>query len=41
VFRAAESGSLEAVGLFPGFAFQTDEYVGQPAPKDFFNVTRR
>ena len=41
VFHAGESGSLEAAGVFPGFAFQKDEYVKQPAPKDFFYIVRR
>jgi hypothetical protein len=41
LFRAGEAGALEAVGLFPGFAFRSDEYVRRPAPKDFFYVLRR
>jgi hypothetical protein len=41
VFRAGESGSLEAVGVFPEFVFQKDEYLHQPAPKDFFYIVRR
>ena len=41
VFRTAASGSIEAVGLFPGFVFERDEYVRRPAPKDFFYVLRR
>jgi hypothetical protein len=41
VFRTGASGSIEAVGLFPGFVFERDEYARHPAPKDFFYVLRR
>jgi hypothetical protein len=41
VFRSGESGTLEAVGVFPGFVFQKDEYLRRPAPKDFFYLVRR
>jgi hypothetical protein len=41
VFRRAASGSVEGVGLFPGFVFESDEYVRRPAQKDFFYIVRR
>jgi hypothetical protein len=41
VYRANAAGALDAVGLFPGFAFQSDDYVRRRAPKDFFYLVRR
>lgn len=41
VFRSGASGTVEAVGLFPAFAFEAGEYVRHPAPKDFFYLLRQ
>jgi hypothetical protein len=41
VFRTNASGRMEAQSLFAGFAFEKDEYVNKPSPRDFFYITRR
>jgi hypothetical protein len=41
VYRSDPSGKLLAEGLFPGFVFEPDEYIGKRSPRDFFYLLER
>lgn len=41
LYRRDVRDGLVAEGLFPGFVFESDEYIGRRSPRDFFYVLAR